>query len=69
MTIYNDKREETYYIYLDIKNVDYNHKQSTNRMYCKKEKKVKASILKDMHPTNDKIYKNLNSRLYIKHCI
>jgi hypothetical protein len=29
-------------------------------MYCKKEKKVKTSILKDMHPTNDKIYKNLN---------
>jgi hypothetical protein len=29
-------------------------------MYCKKEKKVKTSILKDMHPTNDKKWEKDN---------
>lgn len=49
--MYNDKREETYYIVLydskefDIKNVSYHNKQSTNRIYRKKEKKVKITEL------------------------
>ena len=49
MTIYNDKREETYYIvsYDSIQTliVGYHNKQSTNRSYNKKEKKVKIMEL------------------------